>query len=236
MLIAKIPPFLSRIFRSLTWEMSAVDKTVYLTFDDGPTPEVTDWVLEQLEKHHAGATFFCLGCNVKRNPEIYSKILTGGHAVGNHSFSHKKGFRSSVSSYVADVDRAAELIGSRLFRPPYGRIRPAQVRRLRERYKIIMWSVLSVDYDRRVPGPQVVKNVLENVRPGSIIVFHDSVKASKNLYHALPEVLEHLSAEGYRMEALTVNHRGEVHPGDQSEPDPDQQLMDPVISSAEKEV
>ena len=202
MLIARIPPLLSRIFRSLTWELPAVDKTVYLTFDDGPTPEVTDWVLEQLESYRAGATFFCLGCNVKSYPEIYAKILAAGHAVGNHSWSHKKGFRSSVSSYVADVDRAAELIDSKLFRPPYGRILPAQVRRLRERYRIIMWSVLSVDYDRKVPGPQVVRNVLENVRPGSIIVFHDSVKAGKNLYHALPEVLEHLSVEGYRMEVL----------------------------------
>jgi peptidoglycan/xylan/chitin deacetylase (PgdA/CDA1 family) len=182
--------------------MEAVDKTVYLTFDDGPTPGVTDWVLEQLEKYAARATFFCLGCNVKQHTEIFGKVLAAGHAVGNHSFSHKKGFRTSVSSYVADVDRAAELIGSKLFRPPYGRIRPAQVRRLRERYKIIMWSVLSVDYDRKVSGPQVVRNVLENVRPGSVIVFHDSVKASKNLYHALPVVLEHLAAEGYRMEVL----------------------------------
>jgi peptidoglycan-N-acetylglucosamine deacetylase len=202
MLIAKIPPFLSRIFRSLTWDLPAVDKTVYLTFDDGPTPVVTDWVLEQLDSYRAGATFFCLGCNVKNHPEIYEKILAAGHAVGNHSFSHKKGFRSSVTSYVADVDRAGELIGSKLFRPPYGRILPGQVRSLRERYRIIMWSVLSVDYNRKVPGPQVVKNVLENVRPGSIIVFHDSVKASKNLYHALPEVLKYLAREGYEMKVL----------------------------------
>ncbi|MCA1746550.1 MAG: polysaccharide deacetylase family protein [Bacteroidales bacterium] len=182
--------------------MPAVDKTVYLTFDDGPTPGVTEWVLEQLEKYGAGATFFCLGCNVKRHPEIYAKILAAGHAVGNHSYSHMKGFRSSVSSYVADVDRAAELIDSKLFRPPYGRILPAQVRSLRERYRIIMWSVLSVDYDRKLSGRQVVRNVVENVHPGSVIVFHDSVKASKNLYHALPRVLEYLAEEGYRMEAV----------------------------------
>lgn len=202
MFIARIPPFLSRVFRTLTWELPAVDKTVYLTFDDGPTPGVTDWVLEQLDRYRAGATFFCLGRNVKSHPEIYGRILAAGHAVGNHSFSHKKGFRSSVSSYVANVDRAAELIDSKLFRPPYGRILPGQARRLKERYRIIMWSVLSVDYDREVPGTQVVRNVLENVRPGSIIVFHDSVKASKNLYHALPEVLEHLASEGYKMEVL----------------------------------
>jgi len=203
MLIAKTPPFLARVFRSLTWDLPAAEKTVYLTFDDGPTPEVTEWVLEQLDAYGAKATFFCLGCNVKKQPEIFKKIGAAGHAVGNHSYSHMKGFRSSVSRYVADVDRASELIDSKLFRPPYGRILPGQVRKLRERYRIIMWSVLSVDYDRKVNGRQVVRNVLENVRPGSIIVFHDSVKASKNLYHALPEVLEQMASDGYRFRVIS---------------------------------
>ncbi len=202
MLIARIPPVLGRIFRSLTWSVPGVDKTVYLTFDDGPTPEVTDWVLDQLERYDAKATFFCLGCNVKKYPEIFESIIAKGHAVGNHSWSHKKGFRSSVDSYVADVDRAAKMIGSKLFRPPYGRMRPAQVKILRERYRIIMWSVLSVDYDRRVSGRQVVRNVIDNVESGSVIVFHDSVKASKNLGYALPLVLEHLKVNGYRLECL----------------------------------
>ena len=202
MLIAKTPPFLARVFRSLTWELPAEDKTVYLTFDDGPTPEVTEWVLEQLDAYGAKATFFCLGCNVKKHPDIFKKIQAAGHGVGNHSWSHLKGFRSSASSYTKDVNRASELIDSKLFRPPYGRILPGQVRRLRERYRIIMWSVLSVDYDRKVSGRQVVRNVLENVRPGSIIVFHDSVKASKNLYHALPEVMEQMTSEGYTFRAI----------------------------------
>jgi peptidoglycan-N-acetylglucosamine deacetylase len=203
MLISRIPPVLERLFRSLTWSIPAVDRTVYLTFDDGPTPEVTNWVLDQLEKYDAKATFFCLGCNVEKYPDIFEKIISAGHVVGNHSWSHKKGFRSTVDSYVADVDRAAELIGSKLFRPPYGRIRASQVRRLRERYRIIMWSVLSVDYSSKVSGRQVVRNVLDNVRSGSVIVFHDSLKASKNLYYALPLVLEQLKADGYRMEVLT---------------------------------
>ncbi|MEX0982021.1 MAG: polysaccharide deacetylase family protein [Bacteroidales bacterium] len=203
MLIAKTPPFLSRIFRSLTWDLPVEDKSVYLTFDDGPTPEVTGWVLEQLDAFGAKATFFCLGCNVKRHPDIFGKILSAGHAVGNHSYSHKKGFRSSVANYVRDVDRASELIDSVLFRPPYGRILPGQVRRLRERYRVIMWSVLSVDYDKQVSSRQVVRNVLDNVRPGSIIVFHDSVKASKNLYRALPEVLEQMTSEGYRFRIIS---------------------------------
>jgi peptidoglycan-N-acetylglucosamine deacetylase len=193
---------LERIFRSLTWSVPVEDKTVYLTFDDGPTPVVTAWVLDQLERFDARATFFCLGCNVEKHPDIFDRIRETGHAVGNHTWSHKKGFRSSVDSYVADVDRAGELIGSKLFRPPYGRIRGSQVKRLRERYRIIMWSVLSVDYDSRLSGSQVVRNVLDNVRPGSVIVFHDSVKARKNLYEALPVVLEQLKTQGYSMEAL----------------------------------
>jgi peptidoglycan/xylan/chitin deacetylase (PgdA/CDA1 family) len=198
MIIARIPRLLRRTFRSLTWELPAGEKNVYLTFDDGPTPEVTEWVLDQLDAYHAKATFFCLGNNVEAFPGLYTEILSRGHAVGNHSYSHKKGFRTSVGSYVEDVDRAAGLIHSDLFRPPYGSILPAQVRALKKRYRIIMWSVLSVDYNASLEGEQVVRNVVENVRPGSVIVFHDSVKASKNLYAALPAVLEFLRREGYQ--------------------------------------
>jgi len=203
MIIARIPRLLSKTFRSLTWELPAGEKSVYLTFDDGPTPEITEWVLEQLDAYRAPATFFCLGNNVEAFPELYAEILSRGHAVGNHSWSHKKGFRTSVRSYVEDVDRAAGLIHSDLFRPPYGRILPAQVRALKKKYRIIMWSVLSVDYNAGISGEQVVRNVLENVRPGSVIVFHDSVKASKNLFAALPRVLEFLQREGYQPKTIT---------------------------------
>lgn len=202
MIIARIPRILGRTFRSLTWELPASDKQVYLTFDDGPTPEVTGWVLDLLASRGIRATFFCLGNNVEKHPEIFGRILEEGHAVGNHSYSHKKGFRSSVSGYVKDVERAAGLIDSNLFRPPYGRILPAQVRAIRKRFRIIMWTVLSVDYNASLPGDQVVKNVTENVGPGSIIVFHDSVKASKNLYHALPKVLDYLLEHGYSPVAI----------------------------------
>ncbi len=203
MLIAKIPRLLRKTFRSLTWELHAEDREVYLTFDDGPTPEVTEWVLDRLDEYQAKATFFCLGSNVEANFGIFEKIRARGHALGNHSYSHKKGFRTSVRSYVEDVDRAAELIHSDLFRPPYGRIRPAQVRALKKKYKIIMWSVLSVDYDSGLHEKQVTRNVVENVRPGSVIVFHDSLKASKNLYAALPEVLAFLRREGYQAKVIT---------------------------------
>lgn len=203
MLIAKIPRLLRKTFRSLTWELPAEDRKVYLTFDDGPTPEVTEWVLDRLDEYQARATFFCLGKNVEANPGIFEMIKTREHAVGNHTYSHKKGFRTSVRSYIKDVDRAAELIQSDLFRPPYGRIRPAQVRALNKKYRIIMWSVLSVDYDPGLQEKQVIRNVVENVRPGSVIVFHDSLKARKNLYVALPEVLAFLRREGYQTGVIT---------------------------------
>ncbi len=197
MLIAKIPGLLSRTFKSLTWELPAKNREVYLTFDDGPTPVVTDWVLDQLSQYGFRATFFCLGNNVKNHPEIYQRILSEGHATGNHTFSHKKGFGCTIEDYVNDIEKADELIGSDLFRPPYGRIRPAQVKYLKGKYRIIMWSVLSVDYNRNISGHQVYRNVSDNVKPGSIIVFHDSVKASGNLYKALPLVLQYLKEEGF---------------------------------------
>lgn len=202
MIIARIPRILSKSFKKLTWEIPGEGKDVYLTFDDGPTPEVTDWVLNELDLFNAKATFFCLGKNVESNPDLFGQIVNRGHSLGNHSYSHIKGYRSSLNGYLKDVDRAATLIDSRLFRPPYGRILRKQVKRISAHFTIIMWTVLSVDYNSKVSGDQVVRNVLENVRPGSIIVFHDSVKASKNVYYALPRVLEFLRDNGYEMKSI----------------------------------
>jgi len=203
MLIAKIPRLFSVMFRNLTWHFRDGRRVVYLTFDDGPTPKVTDWVLERLDEYGAKATFFVLGRNAEAHPEIMARIRERGHALGNHTYSHMKGYSSSQQKYREDIEIADRLIGSPLFRPPYGRILPRQVRMLRKRYKIIMWSVLSVDYNRKISGDRVVKNVTGNLFPGSIVVFHDSDKARKNLYHALPEVLEFLKREGYTMEAIS---------------------------------
>lgn len=202
MIISRIPGILSKTFKSVTWELPSREKVVYLTFDDGPTPGITEWVLNELEKYDAKATFFCLGKNVEAHPDIYRAILERGHAVGNHSYSHLKGFGSSVATYVKDAERAAGLIDSRLFRPPYGRILKRQVTMLKKQFHIIMWSVLSVDYNSAVSGSQVVKNVLQNVKSGSIVVFHDSLKAEKNLRYALPEVLHRLKENGYSMQAI----------------------------------
>lgn len=199
MLIVRPPSLLTRALHRMTWDLSGEHRDVYLTFDDGPTPVVTPWVIDRLEEAKAKATFFCLGRNVEKHPEIYSQILAAGHSVGNHSYSHLKGFRSSVRRYMDDIDLAADMIDSKLFRPPYGRIFPGQVKAVMQQYDIIMWDVLSIDYNSGLSGKRVLQNVTRNVKPGSIIVFHDSDKAADNLYYALPRTLEFLQTEGYSM-------------------------------------
>jgi peptidoglycan/xylan/chitin deacetylase (PgdA/CDA1 family) len=186
----------------MTWDLKGDHREVYLTFDDGPTPVVTPWVLDQLDAAEAKATFFCLGRNVDKYGDIYNQILAAGHSVGNHSYSHLKGFRSSIKRYMEDIHLASDMINSRLFRPPYGRILPGQVKAVIEEYDIIMWDVLSIDYNSGLTGDRVLRNVTNNVKPGSIIVFHDSDKASDNLYYALPRTLEFLQENGYTMKAI----------------------------------
>lgn len=198
MLFVKTPILLMKLFPDLIWNITHRDmqkKHIYLTFDDGPTPEVTPWVLDQLKQFHAKATFFCLGRNVDRYPEIYRRIMDEGHAVGNHTYSHLKGWKTRNNEYFEDIELAGSFIDSRLYRPPYGRFKKSQIRELQKDYHIIMWDILSQDYDRNVSSEKCLSNVLENVRPGSIVVFHDSIKASRNLYHTLPLLLEKLSRE-----------------------------------------
>ena len=170
-------------------------RRIALTFDDGPTPEITPWVLDNLREHDAKGTFFCLGRNVDRYPDIYRQILDEGHAVGNHTYSHLKGSQTSNSEYLDDIKLAGLDIESKLFRPPYGRFRKSQIREIRKDYKIVMWDVLSGDYDHKINPQKCFTNIEENLRAGSIIVFHDSLKARENLYHTLPAVLERYSDE-----------------------------------------
>jgi peptidoglycan/xylan/chitin deacetylase (PgdA/CDA1 family) len=202
MLIVRPPSLLTRALHKMTWDLHGDHRNVYLTFDDGPTPVVTPWVLDRMEEAGAQGTFFCLGRNVEKHPEIYNRILIGGHSVGNHSYSHLKGFRSSVKRYMEDIDLASDMINSKLFRPPYGRILPRQVKAVLQQYDIIMWDVLSIDYNARLTGERVLQNVTRHVKPGSIIVFHDSDKAADNLYYALPRTLEFLKDAGYSMKSI----------------------------------
>lgn len=199
------PNFIKQLFPSFIWNFSEEEEGsngIYLTFDDGPTPVITPWVLDTLDAFNAKATFFCLGKNVEQHPDIFADICRRGHAVGNHSYSHLKGWGMRVSSYVEDVNLAESFIQSNLLRPPYGRITPRQAKVLSERYKFIMWDVLSRDYSRTLSRKGCVRNVIKHVKPGSIIVFHDSKKAQKNLRYALPRVLEFLQKEGYECKRI----------------------------------
>ena len=179
-------------------------RDVFLTFDDGPSPEVTPWVLEQLAKYNARATFFCLGKNVEQYPEVFKMILAGGHKVGNHTYSHQKGWEMKTWRYIEDVDFADNYLHSNLLRPPYGRITPRQARLLGERYNLIMWDVLSGDYSRMVKPQKCLRNVIKHVKGGSIVVFHDSVKASRNLRYTLPRTLKYLQDNGYKCSSIEL--------------------------------
>ena len=190
------PLILKRIFPAFIWQFPEATHGLFLTFDDGPSPEMTPWVLDQLDKYGAKATFFCLGKNAEMYPDLYAEILLRGHATGNHSYSHIKGWGMDTGAYIRDVDTAAEFIDSNLFRPPYGRIGPHQAKMLSERYKIVMWDILSRDYSRSLSGKRCAKNVIRDLRPGSIVAFHDSIKSSQNLWVALPLVLKAAQERG----------------------------------------
>ena len=186
----------------MTWRLPGHEKKLYLTFDDGPIPEITPWILEQLQQYAAHATFFCLGKNVELHPEIYRRILSEGHSVGNHTYNHLNGWKTPSFEYLRDVRQCADLVESDFFRPPYGKIRPSQIRMLRNDYRIIMWDVISRDYDQSQTGDKCFELVRRLARPGSIIVFHDSKKAMVTLKIALPKVLRHFAAEGFSFEKI----------------------------------
>ncbi|MFT7589977.1 MAG: peptidoglycan/xylan/chitin deacetylase (PgdA/CDA1 family), partial [Limisphaerales bacterium] len=191
-----------KIFSSMTWDFGKEDKTLYLTFDDGPTPQVTDFVLSELERVDAKATFFCIGANVIAHPEIMDRIIAAGHSVGNHTFNHVNGWKTDTEDYTSQVAKCAEVLDSKLFRPPYGRIKISQIKELESNYKIIMWDVISGDFDLSINKEQVLDNVMSNAKGGSIIVMHDSVKAEEKIRYSLPKVLDHFKAEGYSFKKI----------------------------------
>ncbi len=199
----KTPWALKKLFPSYLWEVPNSPKTLYLTFDDGPTPEVTPWVLDILDHYSAKATFFCLGKNVSMYPSLFQEMMDRGHTTGNHTQNHVKGWKTSVGEYLIDVERAAAVISSRLFRPPYGQITPRQGRTLRKNgYLIVMWDVISFDWDKEITEEKCLQNVLKHTVGGSIIVFHDSKKAQRNMQYALPHVLEYFCELGFHFKGL----------------------------------
>jgi peptidoglycan/xylan/chitin deacetylase (PgdA/CDA1 family) len=203
MLFPVRPPLLIRKFYNrFTWKMEGVGNFVYLTFDDGPAPKYTEFVLDTLYQFKAKATFFCIGQNAEKNPGIYQRIISEGHSTGNHTWQHLNGWLTPKHEYISDVRRTEELIAPGLFRPPYGRIRMEQAEDIMQRHRIIMWDVLSYDYHPKVSPEKCYTNVIHHTRPGSIVVFHDSEKAFPKLEPVLPMYLKFLIDQGYKFATL----------------------------------
>jgi peptidoglycan/xylan/chitin deacetylase (PgdA/CDA1 family) len=201
----KTHSIIKKIFSNYVWDIPNNEKIVYLTFDDGPTPEITDWVLNQLKMFDAKATFFCIGNNIEKHPEILKRIIKENHSIGNHTFNHLNGWKTETKKYIDNTILKTESyhLKSKLFRPPYGKIKKTQAKILQKLgYKIIMWDVLSADFDQQIAPEKCLQNVISKVRAGSIIVFHDSEKAFKNLKYALPKTLHFLKVNGFKCEVI----------------------------------
>lgn len=216
----KTPVAAKKIFPNYVWDIPTTEKTIYLTFDDGPTPEITNQTLKTLKTYNAKATFFCIGKNIEKHPDIFKNIVAQGHRIGNHTQTHKKGWKTKTKNYIEEIKQAQKIIDSELqksttvnqksliknlFRPPYGQITPKQSRNLIALgYKIIMWDVISFDWDKNITPEHCLKNVISKTKKGSIVVFHDSIKASKNMQYALPKTLEYFSSKSYTFKALHI--------------------------------
>jgi peptidoglycan/xylan/chitin deacetylase (PgdA/CDA1 family) len=207
----KTHSIIKKIFSKYIWDIPNTENKIYLTFDDGPTPKITEWVLEQLDKHNPKATFFCIGENIQTNPELFSKIIEKGHAIGNHTFNHLNGWETANEEYLRNVSLCQDIILNQfkkttLFRPPYGKLKTSQLNALRKQgYKIIMWDVLSADFDTTITPEKCLKNVISNIKSGSIIIFHDSEKAFKNLEYTLPIVLDYIDKSNFGCEIIDSN-------------------------------
>lgn len=204
--LIKTPWWLKKLYpSSLVWDIDTAEKTLYLTFDDGPHPTATPFVLDTLKKYNAKATFFCIGKNVVEQTALYQRILDEGHKVGNHTFNHLNGWKTKDKDYMDNTFEASKYIDSKLFRPPYGRISRFKINLLvKAGFKIIMWDVLSGDFDKEETGERCAANVILQTKPGSIIVFHDSEKAFEKMSYALPVVLEKFSSLGYTFKAIGI--------------------------------
>ena len=207
----KTPTLIKRLFPGLVWNMPAQDeKVLYLTFDDGPVPEMTPFVLETLADYRASATFFCVGQNVERYSGIYRQLQAKGHRSGNHTYHHLNGWKTSTNAYLQDVARCRKVMQQEtteankkpLFRPPYGRISLRQLKQLKQHYRLVMWDILSGDFDKHFPAEQCLRKSIDHSVSGTIIIFHDSYKAARNLQYVLPRYLEHFASAGYQFQSL----------------------------------
>lgn len=210
----KTPQIIKRLFSNQVWDIPNNENKIYLTFDDGPTPEITEWVLGILKENNIRATFFCIGNNIEKHSEIFNKIIDEEHGIGNHTFNHKNGWKTKTADYVQNIELCQKEIlklqtkmwnlKSKIFRPPYGKIKQSQSKKLRQLgYKIIMWDILTADFDEKKSKEKCLENATQKVTSGSIIVFHDSVKAYKNLEYALPKAIQILKEKGFVFDVIT---------------------------------
>ncbi len=202
MLIERPLWILRRLFPNALWRMDKAQKTIYLTFDDGPVPGTTPQVLEILAKNDIKATFFCVADNVRKYPEVFKMVTDAGHCIGNHTFNHVRGFAMQEEEYLANVEKASTLIESDLLRPPHGQLTRSLYKKLKAKYRIVMWDLITRDYNRSLSPEKIVSIVKKYSRNGSIIVFHDSEKSNKNVLAALPESIEFLKQQGYQFKTL----------------------------------
>ncbi len=202
MYLVKTPKIIKSMFPSLRWEIKTDEKELFLTFDDGPIPEVTPWILDLLDEYNAKATFFVVGNNVEKHPDIAGDIIARNHALGNHTYNHLNGWKTDNLPYFLNIKKSAKLVNTTLFRPPYGKLTPKQIEFLQRHYKIIMWDVLSGDFDENISAEKCYNNVVQYSKPGSIIVFHDNIKAMKKVKEVLPRILEYYSNLGYTFSTI----------------------------------
>ena len=202
MIIEQPAKFLRWLYPHALWRMDHKEKAVYLTFDDGPIPEVTPWVLDVLDHYGIKATFFMVGDNIRKHPKEFEMVKSRGHRLGNHTFNHYGGLRHSVEEYVANVDKANEYLQTNLFRPPHGWMQWPQYIAVKKRYRIVMWDLVTRDYSKRLNGRDVLLNVRKYARPGSIITFHDSLRSHDKLLYALPRAIEWLQSQGYEFKVF----------------------------------
>jgi len=213
MYLIKTPHFIQNLFPNFVWNIPDVEKIIYLTFDDGPIPQVTPWVLQELAKYDAKATFFCVGENASKYPDVLRQVSDAGHTVGSHTHNHLNGWTVNDNMrYYRNVRKCAELLNTELFRPPYGKLKPKQAQFLQRHYRIIMWDVLSGDFDPKIKPEQCLRNAISNTGKGSIVVFHDSIKAKENLVYTLPRFLEHFSQKGYAFKSINPDALRSLQP------------------------
>lgn len=203
MFIEQPPQLIRYLYPSAIWRMDKDERAVYLTFDDGPIPRVTPWVLDVLDKYGIKATFFMVGDNIRKHPDEFRMVVERGHRIGNHTFNHIRGLSYDINSYLENTDKACRMMmNTNLFRPPHGYMSPKQYAELKKRYKIIMWDLVTRDYNRKFNGEQILQKVKKYVRNGSIITFHDSLKSEENIRYALPKAIEWLMEQGYEFKVF----------------------------------